>query len=161
MKAHTPSETFAKRLAIARRARNWSQARLAKILDELGHPMHPTALSRIEKETRQVTIDDAVAIAAALDVALVHMIFPIHPEGKVALTPKLEVDVAKATRWARGRQPLDPANVRMYSYQHLGDVNVINPEASPEQKAAAQAEFEEGLRAMGVSVAREERGEES
>jgi transcriptional regulator with XRE-family HTH domain len=147
------SETFQERLAAARTARGWSQERLAAILDEVyGYPIHPTALSRIEKGTRKVTIDDLIAISAALDVAPLHLLFPIEEAGSVALTPRLEADVLKAVRWARGRQPLDPANVSFYSRQHLGDIGVINPEASPEEKAAALAEYEKHLRGLGIEV---------
>jgi transcriptional regulator with XRE-family HTH domain len=149
------SETFQERLVAARTTRGWSQERLAAILDEVyGYPIHPTALSRIEKGTRKVTIDDLIAISAALDVAPVHLLFPIEGEDPVALTPRLEVDAEKAIRWARGRQPLDPANVSFYSHQHLGDIGVINPEASPEEKAAALAEYEKQLRGLGIEVVR-------
>lgn len=153
--ARPVGDVLARRLREARGARNWTQQELAAELERLGAPMDRTTIAKIEKGQRQARVEELIALAAALDVAPVHLFLPIEDDGLVALTPKLEVDVEKAWRWARGRQPLDPANIRTYSFQHPGDIGVINPEASPEEKAAALAEFEERLLDMGVRVVHE------
>lgn len=122
------SDVFRARLVETRKALGYSnQAKLAKRLAEIGYPMHETAIARIESGARKVTIDDVVAIAAALDVALVSLLFPLDDDATVQLAPKLKVDVVKARRWARaGRDscPLNEKNWRSYMYQAPSDTIV-------------------------------------
>jgi transcriptional regulator with XRE-family HTH domain len=113
----TPGDVFRARLTEARKARGWSKAALARRLEEIGHPLHETAIVRIESGKRGVTLDDSVAIAAALDVAPIHLWLPIDGDEPIALTPALEVDIEHAREWAQGRRPLDQADSRYYAYQ--------------------------------------------
>ncbi len=115
--ATTPGETFRHRLREAREARPMSQRGLAARLTELGLPMSQAAVTRIERGDRKCSLDEAVAIAAALDVAPMHLFLPIDGDDPVQLAPALEVDAPLARAWARGEQPLRPEDARFYAFQ--------------------------------------------
>jgi transcriptional regulator with XRE-family HTH domain len=147
-----PGLTFAQRLREAREARGLTQRELAQTVKKLGGSLNQSAITRIERGDRKVTIDEMVALAAALDVAPVHLFLPIEGDAPVQLTPKRTVDIEHARQWARGRRPLDPANVRFYSYQSPGDLSVSMEGASQDDLAAALAEHHQRLEDMGIKV---------
>jgi transcriptional regulator with XRE-family HTH domain len=66
-----PGDIFARRLRQERERRNISQAELARRVAEiLGTNVDPSAITRIEQQTRAVRLDEAVAAAEALDMPL-------------------------------------------------------------------------------------------
>ena len=65
-----PSEAFALRVKEVRSRRGWTQQELASRITGIGRP----ALTRIELNDREVTVDDLIQICAALGVSPVHMI---------------------------------------------------------------------------------------
>lgn len=66
-----PGDVFARRLRQERERRGFSQAALARrIAEVLGTNIDPSAVTRIEQQTRAVRLDEAVAAAEALDVPL-------------------------------------------------------------------------------------------
>lgn len=118
---NTPGHVFSRRVFEARKRHGWHQkdlaARLVEIgyVDETGRPIisRPT-LAKIETNDRAVTIEDLLAIAAALDVAPVHLLVPLEdvephdPELPVTLQvtrglPAVPTFVARA--WIRGVPP--------------------------------------------------------
>jgi hypothetical protein len=74
-------------------------------------------ITRIERGTRKVSLDEAIALAVALDVAPVHLFLPISDEGRVSVTPSAEVPSRVARQWALGIRALDPVNTRFYGSQ--------------------------------------------
>jgi transcriptional regulator with XRE-family HTH domain len=114
-----PGRVFARRVYEARKRRGWHQkdlaARLVEIgyVDESGRPILSRAtLSKIEKNDRSVSLEDVLAIAAALDASPVHLIVPREdvephdPEIPVVLqvTRGLPpVPTMMARSWLRGR----------------------------------------------------------
>lgn len=94
-----------------------SQRRLVARLDQLGLPLNQSVITRIERGTRKVSLDEAIALAAALDVAPVHLFLPIGDEGRVSVTPSAEVPARVARQWALGIRALDPVNTRFYGSQ--------------------------------------------
>lgn len=66
----TFDKTFGVRVRKARDDRKWSQRKLAEELDRLGVKLDPSAVTRIERGTREVKLREAAAIAAALAVPL-------------------------------------------------------------------------------------------
>jgi hypothetical protein len=94
-----------------------SQRRLVARLDQLGLPLNQSVITRIERGTRKVSLDEAVALAAALDVAPVHLFMPINDEGCVSVTPSIEEPSRVARQWALGIRALDPVNTRFYGSQ--------------------------------------------
>jgi transcriptional regulator with XRE-family HTH domain len=61
---------FSKRLKAEREDRKWTQAELAKLLDDRDVPMHWTTIAKIEKGERSVRIDEAAAIAEVFGVSV-------------------------------------------------------------------------------------------
>jgi transcriptional regulator with XRE-family HTH domain len=109
----SPRQVFARRLREARSRRGWEQADLAARLAEIGYDLGQPQVSRIERGQRNVTLEDVLAIAAALDCAPLHLIVPIRdeedgeiPEGyEIALKVPVRVKIA-------GLPPTDPETLR-------------------------------------------------
>jgi transcriptional regulator with XRE-family HTH domain len=107
-----PSENFTRRLREARTRRGWTQAELAKRVTALGHSLDKTAVTKLEGGNRKVTLDDAVALAAALDVPVLSLLLPA--EGDAALTRKLAIPFPFARAWMSGQLPLSREGVDSY-----------------------------------------------
>jgi transcriptional regulator with XRE-family HTH domain len=112
----TIDEMFIKRLVNERSRRDWSQAELSRRVTALGHKLDKDAMSKIEKGSRRVTLADAVALAAALDVPLDALLLDTsNPEGDpVRLAPDLTLRMPFAAAWFTGRMPLSRENLRLY-----------------------------------------------
>ena len=67
--SRTPGETFRRRMQEARKLSNLTQRALVARLHEMGLEINQAAIARIESGERKVSLDEAVAIAAALDQA--------------------------------------------------------------------------------------------
>jgi transcriptional regulator with XRE-family HTH domain len=86
-----PSEVFGLRLRETRRARDLTQAQLASLMTENGIRMSKVSLLEIEKATRGLLLDEALALAAVLNAVPAHLLTP--PQGAwVALTSKYSAD---------------------------------------------------------------------
>jgi len=84
--AETPSEVFARRLRDARRGAGMSQAELARrVARQRGSAFDGSAITRIENQGRGVKLDEAVAIARALEMPLVALLVE-----RVALIEEME-----------------------------------------------------------------------
>lgn len=118
-RAETPSEVLGRRLRAIRTERGWTQQQLA---DLSGVPQPTIARTEIGKRPDQITLTEAVSLAAALDVAPVHLMVPTDPEARVRLIPsdakertrRAVVDAETALAWMRGLEPLDQNNVETY-----------------------------------------------
>jgi transcriptional regulator with XRE-family HTH domain len=89
--AKRASELFGQRLRETREARGLSQTELAEHMTNQGRPMSKAALLRIEKGTRGLSLDEAIALAAILYAAPVNLLSP--PEDSlVELTSGRVVD---------------------------------------------------------------------
>ena len=111
-----PSKVFRDRMREVRRLKGWTQQRLADELELLGVKLDASAITRIEKGTRGVTLDDALAIAAALGVSPLHMLVSLDDNG-TQLAPTLTVPTADARAWLRGQLPLDQADEQLFYAQ--------------------------------------------
>jgi transcriptional regulator with XRE-family HTH domain len=108
------SETFTQAMREERERRRWSQAELARRVTDLGHPLDNSRLSRLESgQVKKVTLDDAIAIAAALDVPPLSLLMPAYPED-VELAPKLHLPRGFAVGWMKGQIPLSREGVDSY-----------------------------------------------
>lgn len=108
--AKRPSEVFASTMRDVRGRRGWTQEQLEEVLVALGHPLDRTVIARIESGERKISLDDALAISAALAVAPVHMFTPRASGEKVALGASLRAPAGKVRRWVRGEQPISEAD---------------------------------------------------
>lgn len=90
-----------------RTARRLTQADLSQRLRELGQPILPTGIAKIEDGTRRVDADDLVALAVALGVTPNRLLLPAGTDDEqVPLTPTRTVTAQEAWRWACGDAPL-------------------------------------------------------
>lgn len=87
-----------------------SYATLAARLAHTGLPVHPVGLSRSERGTRPVDVDELVAIAVVLDVSPVDLLIPgpVHDDMPWQATPRLRVQAGRARAWIGGRATLTP-----------------------------------------------------
>lgn len=109
---------FADRLKEVREGKGWTQQRLAQELQELGDALTQGTIARIEtKAIRRISLDDALAIAAALGVSPLHLLAPTDDDSKVAITAKLSVLAPEVRAWVRGQKALRPQDERTYFIQ--------------------------------------------
>lgn len=103
-----PSDTFARRLRIEREEQGMSQARLARGMAEvLGTNVDPSAVTRIEQQTRAIQLDEAVAIARVLDVPLAALLADQSADENEALKQQYLADLAAAQhQWEQTRQEI-------------------------------------------------------
>jgi transcriptional regulator with XRE-family HTH domain len=107
-------------MRIQRARKGWSQRQLAARLATLGVAVHQTTIGKWEGGERRITLDEALAISIALDVALVHMIAGSYTQlgvgrRKLALSRKTPGVSAREMRMCiRGQQALWGQDERRY-----------------------------------------------
>ena len=118
----TPGVVFARRMREARERRPWTQQELADELAALGYPISRVTIAKIEQggepgaraynvtRARNVSLEDALAISAALDVAPLALMLPQDDDELVAITPSAQTIAADAARdWIMGNLPITAA----------------------------------------------------
>jgi transcriptional regulator with XRE-family HTH domain len=137
-KALAVNQVFAYRLRDARLTKQWSQQDLAEAMARVGHPINRATIAKIEAgargvggehgrqpirrgqtSPRGVSLEEAIALAVALDVPPPSLFLPIVREDDVELAPRVRVDVDTAHEWVRGDRPLDPTNGQFYRFQRF------------------------------------------
>lgn len=78
---------------------------LSGALSKTGRPITPSAIAKIEKQQRQVTVDDLTALAEVLQVSPPALLLPPTDTGPVNVTPNTAVPWKAAWRWAHGEEP--------------------------------------------------------
>ena len=94
-----------------RRERELDLAGLSALLTQLGHAIGLNTLSKIERGTRRVDVDDLVALAFALDVTPNRLILTGTADARIiVLTGDTQITTASAWEWATGNMmlPRDP-----------------------------------------------------
>lgn len=150
-------QVFAYRLRDVRQSKGWDQQRLADEVERLGVPMLRSTISKIERgrlgvggdygkrvggKARQVSLEEAVAFAAALGVSPLSLLLPLTRQDDIQLAPDLTVDAETAYRWARGERPLGSE----------ADAQAFYRFQSPARAFARPATLED-LRELGIDVA--------
>lgn len=82
----TVAATVAARVAEVRNRRGYKLRELSRRLADLGYSMDPSALMRLERGERKVTLDDVMALALALDVSPDALAIPLDDGRQVAVT---------------------------------------------------------------------------
>ncbi len=101
------SDYVAENVGRLRTARHLSQQDLALRLAEVGRPMPPSTLSKIEGKSRVVDVDDLIALALALRVNPSALLLPPRADDtEIALTPTRTAPAWAAWQWADGANPL-------------------------------------------------------
>lgn len=91
-----------------REARGLTIYDLAGRLRDIGRPIAASAVAKIERGQRQVTADDLMALALALNTSPITLLLPPDSgDTSVQLTESREIQAQTAWRWIRG---LAPAN---------------------------------------------------
>jgi transcriptional regulator with XRE-family HTH domain len=101
---------FREQMALIRERHGLSQAELARRVENLGiRPFTQTTVAKIERldhasetKARKVTLEEAIAIAYALDVAPLYLFLPLHDEVVVAVTPERAAPAWVAREWFIG-----------------------------------------------------------
>ena len=115
--ARTPSDVFGSRLRDAREKQGWNQEDVASKLANLGLKLDRTAIAKIEGGYRKLSLDEAIAISAVLNVALVHMCVPLTDAERVRVGDQV-VDASRMRAWVRGERPLrETDDFRMFFTQ--------------------------------------------
>lgn len=99
-------EAAARNIAEVRDARKHTVRTLSALLDELGHPLLPSGITKIEQGRRRVDAGDLVALAIALGVTPNRLLFPVADDAEVSLTPAVTAKASSVWAWARGDLPL-------------------------------------------------------
>ncbi len=102
-------QTVAENIARLRNLQGLSTYRLSELLAELGRPIAPSAISRIESGQRKVDVDDLVVLAIALNVSpTALLLYPsADPDIGFDLAVGTHVTEAEAWSWILAERPLD------------------------------------------------------
>jgi len=89
-----------------RKTRNMTIYSLSGALAEVGRPITPSAIAKIEKQQRQVTVDDLVALSVVLNTSPISLLLPAQwGDEPIQLTEERQVAARTAWRWIRGLSP--------------------------------------------------------
>lgn len=81
---------------------------LSAFLGDLGVTMHATAITKLEKGQRGVSLQEAVGLALAVGVPLPLMLVPNSTDEDFAITPEVPMSPGRALNWLlRGEPALD------------------------------------------------------
>jgi transcriptional regulator with XRE-family HTH domain len=152
----TVSDRIGEAIRDARKRHGWTQDDLAGRCAALGAPhltgpvIYDIESGRRDKATgerrRDVSADDVIALAVALDVAPMHLIFPIDDDDGselVALTETISVRADHARWWFRGRYPLKGTDRRMY-YAYVPEADLARAEELAQLQDVRPELFEPG-----------------
>jgi len=108
METTGPGKQVARNVQQLRKRRGMTVRDLSARLAELGRPILPSGITKIEQGGRRVDADDLVALAVALGVNPNALLLPAgEPATTVHLTETLAVPWSRAWRWVTGEAPLD------------------------------------------------------
>ncbi|WP_395105271.1 multiprotein-bridging factor 1 family protein [Actinomadura sp. SCN-SB] len=150
----TPSDVVGARVREVRKRRGWTAAQLAARCTEAGAPEITASVvtdletGRRDKTTgrrrRNITVDELLALALALDVAPVHLLAPLK-EGAYWVTPGRAVKVGLLRHWIRGHEPLSDKTDRRTFF---GEVPEQEWQPPPPPDAEAMRQFMEFVRSQ-------------
>jgi transcriptional regulator with XRE-family HTH domain len=110
---------------------------------------HPT-IAKTEKGERSVTLDETLALAAALDVSPSRLFLPTKGLARVAITPERVVSPRVARQWVRGQQPLPGQDEQTFR------TDVSDDERQAMQEISVQALLHE-VQSLVTATIREDR----
>lgn len=106
-------ETVASNVRRLRTKHGLAYTELSAKLSELGRPIPPLGLRKIESQDRRVDADDLMALAVALGTNPNALLFPPSANGRHILTlTAVGMEIASSVwKWAKGVAPLDDSLV--------------------------------------------------
>lgn len=126
MTALTTPQAFGQQVAEARKGKHWTQERLSAELDKLGVKIHSTAITKLEKAGRKVSIDEAMAIAIVLDTSPAALLVKLGSDA-VELAPEVVVPPVEALAWLCGFAPLAQQNRELFYASTLSIARTTPP----------------------------------
>ena len=110
------SQVYASQLRKLRTQQGLQQQDLAARLEErFGVKLDASTLSRIEAGKRRLTLEEALVLAAALEVAPVQLAAPM--DGSDVKLGNVTLSASRLRAFVRGRQPLPGGNDRLFTSQ--------------------------------------------
>lgn len=106
MAAKKPSEILAEQVARWRSRRGLTVEQLAARIADLGGAMGRVTLTKLENRARGVSLDEALLLAAALNVPPAILFFGLEREPRVRITSKSVIHPDLASQWLAGTAPL-------------------------------------------------------
>lgn len=164
MREHSTGDWLRHRLLELRRRRGLSQTGLSKRLADAGVTLHPTAITKIERGARAVTIEEVLALAYVLNVSPTNLILPTDDDlAPVKITPKIEHQAEWVRDWIAGVGPL-PADDSEADYRARED-EYLSAAPVHEQRAVRAALHPlmieiEGLKVLAREAVLAAQGEE-
>ncbi|MEU2251166.1 helix-turn-helix transcriptional regulator [Streptomyces sp. NPDC019224] len=119
-KVWSPTATVAERVREAREQRRLTAQQLADRLAAQGIAWQRSTVAKLENGNREnVSLTEWLALAAALNVAPVHLLVPIDVADDAAyqVTPETTVPVVVAREWIRGSRQLPGERRREFTAQ--------------------------------------------
>lgn len=112
----TPSRVLGRQMASVRSRRGLTAAQLADRCAGLGAPhIDRSLITKIENSVRGVSLDEGIILAAALNIAPVHLIAPMGDDNQeVWITPTLAVPAAAFRAFVRGEAPIPGEDDKPY-----------------------------------------------
>lgn len=110
-----------------------SQQELAEALEVEGCVLDRTSVGRLENGHRLPRLDELLALASALDVAPISLVFPPDDPDEVVLTARHRVPPGLGRAWFRGQEHLPGQDRRVFQYE-TGDY-WIDAQTARRQKA--------------------------
>lgn len=108
----------AERITYYRNARSLTYQALSQAIAGLGWNIPELGLRRIESRARRVTVDDLLAIAAALDVSPLELLLPDRDGEGTSTGVPADVNAAEIWAWAHGATTLNLEARRAYWHTH-------------------------------------------
>lgn len=100
-------DAVARNVRAVRDRRGLTQQQLSAALGELGRPLLPSAIAKVEAGERRVDVDDLVALAAALNVSVGRLLMPpVDEDDEVTVTPNKTVAGWAFWQWLEGAYAL-------------------------------------------------------
>ncbi|MDW4913721.1 helix-turn-helix transcriptional regulator [Streptomyces californicus] len=147
------AQRVAENVAKIRKARQLDQKELSARLSDVGRPMLPTVVSKIERKDRRIDVDDLVALALALNVspALLLLGSSYSEHESVLLTDRVRTTSRTAWRWTEGAEAITiPADRDKDRWVHERDFSTMSQ--PPARQRFAQSPAGRALTSAAGSV---------
>jgi hypothetical protein len=159
----TVSDAIGAAVRAGRKLHGWNREDLAAVCASLGMPrLTATVIYDIEsgrrgrpRGRREITADEWITLALALDLAPIHMAVPIDDGAQVQLTPDITERAGVVRQWVRGRDPLRGTDRRIY-YAYVPEAELARAEQLAQLIDVSEL-IDSGLFQVGTE---EEEGEE-
>jgi transcriptional regulator with XRE-family HTH domain len=145
-----PGTVVADQVRRLRESRGWSQEDLADELD-----WKQAKVSRLERGSRGISVDDLMALALALNCSPAHLLTPSEP---VAITREVVEDASVVREWVRGQKPLPNQDAPLFwtslsskewEQRESPEISFLLSTVQDYSSAALEGDIEDAIAALG------------